>query len=322
MKNDFSQYAAMVSQLARRWLALITPPTGALQQSNVLLGLPAAQLLLDDAPELYDALADGSKRLAQLACETTTSNELVPQLRDPAGHYRDIYWPLVLHLYLAAFTRRYESLSNHVWGPCDDSLTDAIATTRWIEAFAGARPSSNQIPTVLWSAVCLLDHAMLNNRDADIELVDTIIHQIVTSPGSDGALHPRDEKTGHEESLDTWTYRELSGLHALANLAFARRNQSWAKRVKQITMYHQENTQPDNTTHQPWAVFAFLWSPQTRNFGEQQLHDATLYAASYTETPRAYSQRDTRVHPSGGLGIIAGMLLADATIPLDALLTS
>ena len=102
-----------------------------------------------------------------------------------------------------------------------------------------------------------------------------------------------------DESFDLWTYRELSGLHALANLALRQRNQVWAKRVQDIAEYHQANTQPDYTTSQPWGVFAFLWPDSTHLFAEQQIHDA-------------------QTEGGGGLTPLAAMLLADAAHSLAA----
>ena len=268
----------MVSRLADESLDAVLLPVGGGQTPGVSLGVPAARLLLDDDAALHYALADGAKRLAELGRQSAQNGgKICPQLVDQAGHHRDVYWPLVLHLHLSAFTLQYESLPSSLWSVCEDALADAIIPTRWIESFVGVAPAADQTAMALWSALCLLEQAVLASRDVDIELVDTVVHHMVARPGSEGALHPRNEQAGGEESLDAWTYRELCGLHALANLAIARRNQTWAKRVEQIALYHLENTQPDNTTNQPWALFAFLWSPQTRSFGEQQMHDATVH---------------------------------------------
>ncbi len=138
----------------------------------------------------------------------------------------------------------------------------------------------------------------MESRDVDAELVDAVVHTLVHNPGLELSLHPRTT----EESLDAWTYRELSGLHALAALALARRNAAWSRRVEEIATYHLANTQPDHTSTQPWGIFAFLWSPKTRSFAEQQLQDVTTFGATGGE----------------GLGAFSAMLLADAA---DALAT-
>ena len=133
------------------------------------------------------------------------------------------------------------------------------------------------------------EQAKLLSRDIDAEWVDAVVHRIVERPGEGGSLHPR----GGDDSLDAWTYRELCGLHALANLALLSRNLRWARRVQDVARYHMQTTQPDHVTSQPWALFAFLWNESTRPLAEQQLHDAAAAGG-------------------GRAGALAAMLLADA----------
>ena len=127
------------------------------------------------------------------------------------------------------------------------------------------------------------------SRDVDSEWLDAVISGAIRQPGPDGSLHERSER----ESLESWTYRELCGLHALANLALRRRNRQWALRVQTIALYHMAQTQPDHVTAQPWALFAFCWSEVTRPWADQQLHDAMTAG-------------------SGQVSPLAGLLLADA----------
>lgn len=254
---------------------------------SVTLGVTPALLLLTPDPALHAPLAEGFDRLAALG----RSGERAV-LRDPAGHAREIYHALVLHLHLAAFSRHYETLPRDIWAACEDALQDAVLPARRVETFADIAPPPTFVAIVLWHALCLLEQSKLANRDVDVEVVDSIVHRVISRPGEQGSLHPRDE----DESLDAWTYRELYGLHALANLALLRRNRAWSARVEEVAMHHLENTQPDNTTNEPWALFAFLWSAQTRSFAEQQIHDATTQ----------------------GVGPVAAMLMADAANSLAA----
>src|SRR5690606_9803795 len=112
---------------------------------------------------------------------------------------------------------------------------------------------------------------------------------------------PAEALHGHDanEPLDFWTYRELAGLHALARLAAMPGRSSrpdWQARVAQIAAFHLDHTQPDYTTYEPWALFAFAGSPHTALFAEQQLHDAT-----------------THLGQSGGsAAVMVALLLADA----------
>jgi hypothetical protein len=217
-------------------------------------------------------------------------------LGDSYGHRRDVYQLFVLHLHLAAFLKRYETLPAGVWSACEELINAAVEPARQVETYADAPPPADQIAPALWKTLCLFETAKLQSRDADIEWADGVVHQIVDRPGKDGSLHPLDEA---EESFDLWTYRELTGLHALANLALMRRDAVWARRVQEIAQHHQANTQPDFTTSQPWGVFAFLWSAGTHLFAEQQMHDAA-------------------VEGGGRLEPLAAMLLADCAASLSA----
>jgi hypothetical protein len=251
--------------------------------ADARLGLAAARLLLRDDPAQHEAMAASIVTLSRLS-------EL-GDLADGGGHRRPIYLPLVLHLNLQAFARRYESLTPALWSQCESAWPAAIEPLRVAEQFSDQPPPGAILDVVLWQALCLMQWGLAMSRDTDLEYLDSVVHQVVSRPGAGGSLHARQPR----ESLDAWTYRELAGLHALANLALLRRSAPWSRRVEQVALYHLENTQPDNTTNQPWGVFAFLWSSQTRSFAEQQLHDATTNAAG---------------------DVIAALLLADAAASL------
>ncbi|MCE9588927.1 MAG: hypothetical protein K8S99_00200 [Planctomycetes bacterium] len=281
--TDFSRWREVLSRAAEPVLRAALP--GARDGASIALAAPAALLLLGDDPALHPALAEGFRMLAGMG-GAAEARHVQPLLKEPGGHSRDIYHALALHMHIAAFAKRYESLPPGVWSVCEDALPGALLPVRAVERYADVAPPPGRTGVTLWQALCVLEQAVAVSRDVDVELVDGVVHPIVSRPGPDGALHPR----GEDESLDAWTYRELSGLHALANLALLRRNKTWAGHVERIAMHHVENTQPDNTTNQPWAWFAFFWSPKTRSFAEQQLHDAT----------------------ANGLSVVAAILLADA----------
>lgn len=273
----------LLAALGRPWVK-VGVAGGAL---GALVDDPAA---VSSRAKVEALLADFAQGDAATGGGGAASSITVP-MRDGAGHARDVYHPLAVHLCLAAFERRYESIPQQYWSTCEQAVLEATAPCRLPEFFADAAPPPDLVPLVLFQSLCLAEAGKLLSRDVDIELVDSVVHAIVAEP-RDG-LH--DMVDG--DTLDTWTYRELTGLHALANLALARRNTAWARRVEQIALFHLENTQPDNTTNQPWAVFAFLWSPKTRSFAEQQLHDVTVHGSV----------------TGGRVNELAGMLLADAT---------
>lgn len=273
--SQFIRYHAMVSQLASQGLqrGATASPANALAAA-----LPAATLLLRDDASQHDPLVQAMRDVA-----ATTS------LVDWAGHSRPYYHPLAIHLCLAAFGRRYETISPAAWSRCEEIIPSLVEPLRGAEHFADAVPPDEYVPLVLWQALGLAQQATLLSRDIDLEMTDSLVAAIVANPANGGALH----RMAPDESLDGWTYSELVGLHALARLALLRRNQAWAKRVEEIALFHLENTQPDNATNQPWGLFAFLWSGKTRSFADQQLHDVTA-------------------HGGGSITPLAGMLLADA----------
>ena len=84
---------------------------------------------------------------------------------------------------------------------------------------------------------------------------------------------------GAGEALDAWTYRELVALHAMDYVAHHPPNAAMQQRVRRAAVYHQQHTQPDYTTYQPWALAAFLRGAETRPFAEQQLHDVETHLA-------------------------------------------
>jgi hypothetical protein len=263
---------------------------------------PAAMLLLRGGPEHDAGLVLGLRKLATWGA-ASRQGRVPPTLRDSAGEARDVYLPLTLHLHLAAYAQHYERLKPAVWAACDDALPDAMALTDPAQACADHAPAPPLRPLTLWWALCIAQWASLCQRDVDLELADAIVQPILLDPGPEGSLHPRFPYDavgpgGREASLDVWTYRELLGLHALASLALLRRNRAWARRVQEIAQHHARNTQPDYTTSQPWALFAFVWSAGAAHFADQQLHDALSYGSSQG--------------PPGEVSLIAALLLADA----------
>ncbi len=279
MAGKFSRYRAMVLPMATAALR------ATVERDGVALGVPAAMLLLEDDAALHGELARGLRALAAGGT----------MLADASGHRRDVYHPFVLHLHLRAFARRYESMSAGAWTACEDALPASVEPVRSVENFADRPPPPSQAALALWQALCLAEFAHVAQRDVDAEVADGIVHQVVSQPGPGGSLH----RPSPEASPDAWTYAELCGLHALANVALLRRNRTWARRVEEIGSYHLEHTQPDYTTTQPWGVFAGLWSDRTVPLAEQQLHDVSSAQATAADE---YARHRA----------MTGMLLADA----------
>lgn len=266
MEQDSSRYRDIVAALARACLtrAADAPVLSQAAGWPVSIGAVAAGVLLG-------ARAEPSALDAGLAILTEAARRHAPaRFNDTFGFSRPVYHPLLIHLHQRAA---------HLAGrpiPFPQLLPGAT------------QMQSDDVSLTLWWALCRYQRG----DTGDIEAVHAIVQTIVDRPGPDGSLHRRRD----EDQLDAWTYRELSGLHALARLALVEGNAHWQQRVREIARHHQAVTQPDYTTYQPWAVFAFLTCPGTVLFGEQQLHDTETNL--HVETP--------------GAGLLAGLLLADA----------
>jgi hypothetical protein len=321
-REECSRFAALVAELAQRaltgaptWPALPNGPGLASARgpesegagpadpvaASVLAGVLPAQQLLAAQPHDYAACthslwADSTGAIA-LAVHSARGARM-PWLVDAAGHGRDVYFPLVVHLNFAALRCRAASLSPEDQFVIRQALEAALAAQRLLLAAYRPEIESGRTAWALWVALNLAEAAAVGGRAEDQALSEAAVTAVLSRPGPGGSLHPLEAS----QALDAWTYDELAGLHALANLAMLARNSGWARRVEEVARYHLENTQPDNTTNQPWGVLAFAWSAGTRSFAEQQLHDATAHGALT------------------GLGRgLAGMLLADAAAGLREL---
>jgi len=209
-------------------------------------GVNAAWLLIEDAPARYPTLEEG---LAWLAAQPDIDwpNDPMP---GPLG------FALVLHLHLAAFSARYETLPQRRWGACEHHALDAVAPVRQVARYSDLPPSQNQVDLVLWQTLCLLDYAHILGRDIDIELVDGIVHHALDAlqMAIDPANGPADA------TAETVRPQRLRGLHALADLSLQRRNRAWATVAHRVAGQMLADNEPFPPSHRPWAWFAFAWS--------------------------------------------------------------
>jgi len=198
---------------------------------------------------------------------------------DSAGQTRPIY-----AFFAAACrtkTQRLLGLSvERSNAPAGDAPGPAAALWRAHELLASGAPWSR-----VESDVERLWHAALARQ------------RLTPADGSVGNLHPLDAET----CLDAFVFDELCALHAgfLAALAAPEPAGptyplgSRLQRMRRVALYHVANTQPDNTTNQPWGLAAFAYWPETRDFAVQQLHDTRTWLAA---------------HPGPAPGLIAGLL--------------
>lgn len=300
MSDYFSRYGQMMRDMGKGILGGISDGGDGLG-----LALGSGKLLLDEEVG-FEVIGDGLQGLAGMR----KAGDGKVWLKDGAGHSRDVYFPFAVHVCLAAYERCYERMSSGEWGRCEALVEEVGGLIRGCERYGHYPPSVEDTSLVLWEAFCLAQIGKFAQRDVDLEMVEGIVHHIIERPGKDGSLHELEA----DVTLDAWTYRELTGMHALAGLALLMRNKAWSKRVEEIGRYHEEHTQPDNTTNQPWGIFGFLWSQETVMFGEQQLHDTSTQVRTMggTVPTGADAAGGDSEGGFGGTGmLVAGMLLAD-----------
>lgn len=254
-ENDFNQYRRIVMELVSQ------APLSTQQTPDLDNLMAVAKLMIDDDPSSHQTLIDGITQLA--------NGKVIAGLDK-----RPVYPLLALHIHLAAFGKHYLVLPDNVWETAAtdfDKLANPLRIT--LSAYLDTPPAFLDTAITLWQAYCLLEIGMLRHAEGDVEIARGAIEQIVSRVVKDDSL----TEQHIDQTLDDWTYRELTGMHALAGAALLDRNETWANRVEQVGLHHLYNTQPDHCTSEPWGLFGFLWSEQTRMFGMQQIHDVKAY---------------------------------------------
>lgn len=236
------------------------------QRWSMTLALPAARILLG-AGDLA-ARGDLRRSLLALADAATQSTDAVPVMTDGIGHSRDVYFPLVLHLHALAL-----GLDPQAAETDRDLLVAAAAPLHSFDDDASHPPPTGQVAAVLWRALVRAELGRLTGDAYASSAALGTIHRIANEPGKDGALHA----LGLDDLLDSWTYRELAGLHALHASAQGMGDLPLQTRCGQIAQFHLGHTQPDYTTYQPWGLSCFAYDDSTMLFAEQQLHDVATH---------------------------------------------
>lgn len=201
------------------------------------------------------------------------SNPYLP-MRDELGHHRPVYRLLLLH----------------------GGLRVMMTSPSLAEPRPLILPPAHENPSAdlqLWGCLLQLEQSAIKAlptaaTDAALAQID----ELLTRPGEGGSLH----RMNADESLDGWTWRELVGLHALAHVCVLAPSPMRLNRLQEVASYHLDNTQPDNTTNQPWGLPGFVLGGAV-TLAEQQLHDVLAHATTLA----------SRRPP-----LLTGLLLADA----------
>ena len=124
----------------------------------------------------------------------------------------------------------------------------------------------------MWIALALYAAGEFFAEPSWLRLAADVFTRLASGQRPDGSFLAPDPSSGPE----TQGYDELVVLHAAASYAAQSADAGLKSAVLRAAEYHQNETQPDHATAQPWAVFAFVWNPTTRPTADQILHAATV----------------------------------------------
>lgn len=197
---------------------------------------------------------------------------------DAAGHSRSVYRPLFAYAWLQSYRLVYESLPRAEFSTWEealrafaDLLEADLGSTAWpvesLAAGAGARWSE-----MAWEALALFVAGKVFVRDVWIDLASDTFGRLARFQQPNGGFLA---STAADQPETLW-YHELQILHALASYAVQAEDRPIAAAVAKATRFHQNETQPDHATTQPWGLFAFIWNADTRMLADQLLHSARI----------------------------------------------
>jgi hypothetical protein len=182
---------------------------------------------------------------------------LVGIVVDGAGHSRPIYAALLVYAWLRA-------------GVQVDTM---MAWCELLEMNLAKMSRTTDAAAVAWNALALHVAARRMGHSDWKEIAAEAFTQFAQAQQLDGALLAPAPGTNPE----TRWYDELVLLHAMSSYAAETHDPAIAAAVRRAAEFNMLETQPDHATQQPWALFAFHDSPQTRIQAEQILHTAIMY---------------------------------------------
>jgi len=231
------------------------------------------------ATAVNGSVTPDSTALVDRLIEVADSSRL-PDLRviDTAGHARAAYRPAMVYAWLKSFQLLYEKLPASSFGrweeairPWADLLESDLGATNWsapsLPASAGDRWAE-----MAWDALALSVAGKVFVRDAWTDLAADTFGRLTRAQQPSGAFLTA---TAADQPETMW-YHELQILHAAADYAVQAEDRNVAAAVARAGEFHQNETQPDHATSQPWGLFALIWNQQTRPLADQMLHSLTL----------------------------------------------
>lgn len=194
---------------------------------------------------------------------------------DGLGHVRPVYGTLYAHALLRALAWAHPVTAETV---CEHNEAAEVGE-QLMELLCGTKIGSwrngteEDVAMVPWLNVLTADQAVALAQPLTHQVANCL-EAVLPADAKGGALHEQ----GMGDTQDTWVYRELTTLHALAELMALTGDPALARRVQAACAYHLAHTQTDYTTYQPWGLPAFLGS-SGHAMADQQLHDVAAHFA-------------------------------------------
>lgn len=186
-----------------------------------------------------------------------------------AGSIPDLSTDRPIHRPLRTYAlARAARIAPSLWASLDPAtlapLRDAVNSSADITATLPASVG-NRICTIAWSALALYaadTTSDLARRGADI------LTRLGSAQRPDGSFFT----PARADNPETLWYHELVLLHAVSSYALLTNTPHLLDAAQRAALYHLHETQPDHATTQPWALNAFLLSPDTYPLADQLLH--------------------------------------------------
>ena len=197
---------------------------------------------------------------------------------DAAGHRRDVYRPLTIYAWLAAFRLLYEKLPQHEFGRWDEGLRpwcDLLESELGrISVSDAGTPAvrGGSAAEAAWTALALHVAGKVFVRDAWTDLASDTFGRLTRGQQPGGAF----VVASSSEHPELAWYHELAILHATASYAVQAEDRGVARAVARSTAFVSAEIQPDHATAQPWGLFAFIWNAAARPLADGMLHAISL----------------------------------------------
>ena len=249
---------------------------------------PAGQLRVERGVVNGDGLVHTRSKLVDLV---HTDAAATVDVVDASGHRRGMYRPLLVYRWLCTDTHAPHG-AIHAWADVLTSdLQSFINTPGPVSAEQGAVAS-----TAAWLGLAVTRAGMLLGLDAFVLAGRRVFDRLVQSQRADGSLL----HAGRSDNPETQWFHELVIMHAMTSYAVIARDDAALACAMRNASFHQNETQPDHATTQPWGVAAAGCRADTIPLADQLLHSAA-------------------VQQPGGIGGVSLMLLDDALYCLTSL---